>query len=189
MKKYGCLLVLLIIQVNSFFEVKAVSRFRASAVGQKIDEVQVSAQKLLSELQGLKKCRAARSCTKAQYDRIKDLGKKIGAVTIVLVGAGILTGLGVRSRMKPTVENAVRAMEVDLQDPRTGAKDRELLEAFASNDMGSITTIYKEADAKIGDYSLGGIRGSGWLALQNKNKQAYAYAQLLNDLKTGIRKK
>ena len=185
MKKYGYLLLLLIMQSNSSFAVEIFSRFKKSSPAQKIDEIQMSAKKLLLELQGLKQCQAAKSCTKVQYDRIKQLGKRIGAATLVLVGAAFLTGIGIGARkesMKPTVANAAREKEVDLKKP----EDKRMLEAFASNSSHKISEVAQDAFDNPTKYTNNAVRGAYWLAKQNNNKYGMDWAQAINDKQLGI---
>ncbi len=180
MRSYRYLFILLIIQTFSGFAIE---------VTQKIEAIQQSAQQLLKELQGLKQCYAAKNCTKAQYDRIKQLGKKIGAAVVVLVGAGILAGLGIRSRkasMKPIVQNAVRRFKVDVNNPSTGFNDLRLLEFVETGKQAhekarSFITGVQER------FSIQGLEAVQWIADEKRDRAMYNFATKLIEKKKSER--
>jgi len=176
MKKYLYLLILLI-QANNSFAIELFSRGTGSSAAQKIEAIQQGAQKLLQELQELKKCRATNSCTKAQYDRITQLGKKIGAAVVVLIGVGVAAGLGIRSRMAPTMENAADRFRVDFRHHITGDNDFALLKAAADPDVLKIQQEFGFGRPKI--YSLLGLEAAKWIIDNRQAKDQYERNQLI----------
>ncbi len=144
---------------------------KKEAVAAKIDALEQNARTILSELGELRKCYPAGTCSKDRYARLRSLGKKVAIGIAAVAGAAVVAG-GIaffHGRSKPTVENAARERNVDLTDLRA----KELLSAFASNDMGEIKTVINKALANPARYSENAVRGAVWLVDTHKNRDAY----------------
>lgn len=188
MKNYGFIVLFSISTCSMSFAVSVSDWFMKTTPEQKIQAIQEKTQQLLAELKTLKTCSLARSCTQAQYDRIKQLGKQIGAATLVMLGAAVLAGIGIRAHMVPTADNAVRRFNVDLTHQLSGKNDYDLLNlAVAPTDA----PWGIKMGVALSKSSLRGLQAARWIIDNRKPKDDYErnlFIDVYNTLTTHIKK-